>query len=133
MSDSGLSPAQERARAAEWMAFERSTRSPSPKEQQKIRQAEADARTLAETYAASDWLLARVPGLRTPGGLACGIAIGALKGLRKQRPDLTGDALVSAVLAYRDGKLAEWDALDLVVGVPADGVDVPALPAGGGA
>jgi hypothetical protein len=114
---SGLSPAQERARAAEWMAFERANRPASPKELQKARQAEADERAQAATLAASDWLLARAPGLQTPGGLACGIAIGALKGLRVQRPELVGDALLAAVLAYRNGKVRAWDAEDLVVDV----------------
>jgi hypothetical protein len=106
---------QAKAADAFFMGLERSQRAPSPKEVQKVRQAEAHERAQAATVAGSGWLLARAPGLRTPGGLACGIAIGALKGLRVQRPELTGDALLAAVLDYRNAKVRQWGAEDLVV------------------
>jgi hypothetical protein len=105
------------------MGLERENRQPTPKEVHAKWLEAMEARYLNETDLASDWLVARVPALLTPSGFACGYAIHALKGLRRDRPDLTGDALLAAVLAYRDERLRAIGAEDLIVGVPGEDSD----------
>lgn len=121
--DAGMSPAQQRAKAAEAMAFERAHRPPTAKERHEAWMERRAAAYVDETRLASDWLVARVPALLTPAGFACGFAVMALKGLRRDRPDLTGDALLAAVLAYRDERLRAIGADDLIVGLPGEDSD----------
>lgn len=100
------------------MGLERENRPQTPGEQHKTWTTERAAHHLSETEMASDWLLARIPGLATPGGFACGLAIAALKGLRRERPELRGRELLTTVIAYRDKRLRAIDAEDLIVPVP---------------
>lgn len=118
MNASGLSPAQERARAAEAMAFERSVRPATAREAHAVLMRQRQEQATVRVHAASDWLLARVPGLVTGGGMACGLAICALIGLRSERPDLAGGELLAAVIAHRDRRLAAIGAGDLIVPIP---------------
>lgn len=118
MSGAGLSPAQQRAKAAEAMAFERAHRSLSARERHAAWLEEREAVHVDETRLASDWLLARVPALLTPSGFACGFAVMAVKGLRRERPELAGADLLAAVLAFRDERLRAIGAEDLIVPGP---------------
>lgn len=107
MAGSGLSPSQERARSAEWMAFERANRSRSGGELARRRQARADERALA----AAEWVRTNLPECVGPefGGV-CSYAIASALRVRSDRPDLRGEAFVDRVRVWRaawlDGSLS---------------------------
>lgn len=101
-----------------WMGLERENRNPTAKEVHERWMLALEEGYLSETRRVSDWLVKRVPALLTPSGFACGLAIEAAKGLRRDRPDLGPDELLAAVLHHRDERLRSYGAEDLIVPMP---------------
>lgn len=107
MTGSGLSPAQQRARSAEAMAFERANRSRSAGERARRECAEARQREAAATR----WVAEHMPECVSPefGGV-CSYAIASALRVRSDRPDLRGEAFVDRVRVWRaawlDGSLS---------------------------
>ncbi len=105
---SGLSAAQERARAAEWMAFERSQRPKSPGELLKARQVEADARAVA----ASGWVASNLPDLMDPRAGVCSFAVAIALRVRSEHPGLSPVELAARVRVQREvwmRRCGAWD------------------------
>lgn len=110
MSASGLSPAQERARAAEAMAFQRANRPLSAGE--RVRAAEASHGRRVE--AARRWVAEHLPECVDGAGGVCDFAVASAIRVRALRPDLPPDAALAAVVrVWREGwmrSLGVWEA-----------------------
>lgn len=92
-----MSPAQQRAKEAEAMAFERAYRPPSRGEELKARQAAFSAHVAK----VATWCADSMPDLLTPAGGPCSYAIQAALDVRRTRPELKGDGFAAEVRAYR--------------------------------